>query len=218
MRTMLTIADLRGLVSFPVALGVASSSPQASDRVLSPRETEFARGREAAFAALASLGIETEDIPTGPNGAPVWPSGIVGSITHTASIALAVAARTSDRAAIGIDVEGEDRRLDPRTLRRIFTESELERLSTASDPRSRLAMFCAKEASYKALSAFVPTLGWHDVDFRFDGNEQLLGELSARAASFAPIATVAARVLFAGGFVVVCVEIPALSRAIQDRN
>jgi 4'-phosphopantetheinyl transferase EntD len=78
-----------------------------------------------------------------------------------------------------------------------------------------LILFCAKEATYKALSAFVPRLGWQDVEFRFEGNDRLLGQLSARAASFARIATVTARVLVAGGFVVVCVEIPAVSRASQ---
>jgi hypothetical protein len=64
----------------------------------------------------------------------------------------------------------------------------------------------------------VPSLGWHDVDFHPDGADRLTGVLSARAARFAPVATVSARVLVAGGFVVVCVEIPAqdnINRASQ---
>jgi 4'-phosphopantetheinyl transferase EntD len=208
---MLVIGDLRRLISASVGLGFAQneSRAQAFGGVDSLRAAEFARGREAAFAALASIGVAAEGIPAGPNGAPVWPTGVVGSITHTANIALAVAARTSDRIGIGIDVEREDRRLDPRTIRRIFTESELRRLSTASGHEShQLALFCAKEATYKALDRFVPTLRWHDVDFRPDGTGHLTGALSARAAGFAPVEGVDARVLVSGGFVVVCVEIP----------
>jgi 4'-phosphopantetheinyl transferase EntD len=218
---VLALEDIRLVVSAPVALGlrrVSTGAPAGlpdqdasrSGSAFLHRDEEFARGRAAAIEALTSLGFGTDAVRVGERGEPRWPDRVVGSITHTADIALAVAARTSDVAAIGIDIERQDRRLDARTMRRICTPLELILLTEEdNDGLSPLILFCAKEATYKALSGFVSGLGWHDVDFNFDGTDRLTGVLSARAAQRAPVATVEARVLVAGGFVVVCVEIPA---------
>lgn len=222
---MLVPEDVGLVVSPPVAIGLRRGSSGAgrpdrnasrSGSASSRGDEEFVRGRAAASAALTSLGFETGAVLVGEHGEPRWPDGVVGSITHTADTALAVAARISDLAAIGIDLERQDRQLDVRTMRRICTPLELDLLAEPGrDDLMPLILFCAKEATYKALSAFVPKLGWHDVDFSFEGKDRLKGKLSARAASFAPVETVTARALVAGGFVVVCVEIPAVNRASQ---
>ncbi|WP_352542194.1 hypothetical protein [Mesorhizobium sp. M0018] len=51
------------------------------------RGAEFLAGRAMADAALQALGQLTTEIPIGPDRAPVWPKGSVGSITHARGIA-----------------------------------------------------------------------------------------------------------------------------------
>src|SRR5690242_12311145 len=46
------------------------------------RRKEFATGRACARAALARLGRPSAAVLRGPGGAPQWPEGVVGSITH----------------------------------------------------------------------------------------------------------------------------------------
>src|SRR5258707_14555226 len=101
---MLTAEDVRRLVLPPVAVGVRHGSSREGSPA-SSHEVEFAFGRQAAAEVLASLGFETEAIPVGPRGAPRWPEGVVGSISHTDGLAISVAARATERTAIGIDVE-----------------------------------------------------------------------------------------------------------------
>ena len=82
-------------------------------RAVAVRRLEFARGRGCAREALAALGVAAGPIPVGPEREPVWPSGVVGSITHCEGFVAAVVARAADLRAIGLDVEtaapvGED--------------------------------------------------------------------------------------------------------------
>ena len=46
------------------------------------RRREFATARACARAALAKLGVPAAPIVPGSRGAPQWPPGVVGSITH----------------------------------------------------------------------------------------------------------------------------------------
>ncbi|MGI8522578.1 MAG: hypothetical protein ACR2K3_04605 [Nocardioides sp.] len=47
------------------------------------RCTEFATSRACVRAALARLGAETGPLLRHDRGAPVWPSSVTGSISHT---------------------------------------------------------------------------------------------------------------------------------------
>lgn len=69
------------------------------------RRAEFLAGRRCAFRALRDLGCSIGDLPIGPDRAPVWPSGFLGSITHAGTIAAAVAAPAGNIRGIGIDIE-----------------------------------------------------------------------------------------------------------------
>jgi 4'-phosphopantetheinyl transferase EntD len=51
------------------------------------------------------LGVGKVPILRGYRGAPRWPTGIAGSITHCAGYCAAAVARTKDLAAIGLDAE-----------------------------------------------------------------------------------------------------------------
>jgi 4'-phosphopantetheinyl transferase EntD len=114
------------------------------------RRRDFALGRACARAALACLGHGDAAIAKGGEGAPVWPVGIVGSITHTMGYAAALAGESRGFTEIGIDAErtgGVTQDLWPR----LFTADEQLTLRTHPDPPlAAILLFCAKEACYKA--------------------------------------------------------------------
>ena len=56
------------------------------------RRRDFALGRACAHAALSTLGHDMAVIGRRENGAPHWPDGVVGSITHTSGYAAALVA------------------------------------------------------------------------------------------------------------------------------
>jgi 4'-phosphopantetheinyl transferase EntD len=107
------------------------------------RRREFAAGRIAASQALATLGI-TSDVPMGQDRAPIWPSGICGSITHTRTIALAVVLRAG---TVGIDLE-PDGVVTPDLWADILLPQE--RALASENPALATRIFCAKEAVFKA--------------------------------------------------------------------
>lgn len=69
------------------------------------RRREFATVRRCAREALAELGVGSLPILAGERGAPQWPDGIVGSMTHCDGFRAAAVARTSDARSVGIDAE-----------------------------------------------------------------------------------------------------------------
>jgi len=69
------------------------------------RRRDFTLGRACAHAALAELDLDKGPIARAGNGAPVWPAGLVGSITHTPGYAAALVARAADFAGLGVDAE-----------------------------------------------------------------------------------------------------------------
>ncbi|MGW0495853.1 4'-phosphopantetheinyl transferase family protein [Streptomyces sp. NPDC003007] len=116
------------------------------------RRAEFITGRHCARAALRALGVEPVPIPKGERGTPVWPPGVVGSITHCAGYRAAAVAHRAEVPTLGVDAEPNEP-LPDGVLRTISLPSEREMLSalpahpgTAWD---RL-LFSAKESVYKA--------------------------------------------------------------------
>lgn len=116
------------------------------------RRAEFRAGRTYARAALSELGIARAPIVAGPDRAPVWPPGVTASITHDDTYCGVMAARVSDYAAVGIDIESAAP-LDTDLVRSICSAAELEHGAALGDTLpvdfSKL-VFCAKETAYKA--------------------------------------------------------------------
>jgi 4'-phosphopantetheinyl transferase EntD len=116
------------------------------------RRREFALGRACARAALAALGHDAVTIGRRENGAPLWPEGVVGSITHTSGYAAALVAKTERFSGVGLDAErvgGVTENLWPR----LFDTAERDYLEGLAEAECKLAatlFFCAKEACYKA--------------------------------------------------------------------
>jgi 4'-phosphopantetheinyl transferase EntD len=104
--------------------------------------------RLAARELLARLGHPQCPVPKGPAGAPVWPPGLVGSLSHDDEIALAAVARSRDFRAVGIDVEPAAPL--PADLLDIVATAR-ERPGLAADPLRGRLLFAAKEAVYKAV-------------------------------------------------------------------
>ena len=147
-----------------VAAGEAFAAPltacerQSLGTVSTDRLREFESGRAYAKRALSMLGIDNIDLPIGPNRSPVWPAGIVGSITHVRcsdeGMYAAAIARADAVLAVGIDLEIEDT-LDPHTWPYVMTPKELRRLFVLpAGIRRKEAQYIwgAKEASAKAVT------------------------------------------------------------------
>ncbi|WP_346346908.1 4'-phosphopantetheinyl transferase superfamily protein [Streptomyces sp. MBT27] len=118
------------------------------------RRREFTTVRACARRALGQLGVASVPILPGLRGAPGWPAGVVGSMTHCVGYRAAAVARTEDVVAIGIDAEPN---LPIRT-------DGARDLVTVAEERARLPalrarrpevhwdrlVFSAKESVYKA--------------------------------------------------------------------
>lgn len=118
------------------------------------RIAEFTAGRACARRALADLGIPDFALRMGADRAPLWPPGIVGSITHCPGYCAAVAIPASACSGIGIDAE-QPGTLDADAEASFCTVDERAWLARhAPDARARAAtaLFSAKEAVVKALA------------------------------------------------------------------
>jgi len=128
------------------------------------RRRDFALGRACARAALAALDFPGLPIGRAQSGAPLWPPGAVGSITHTRGFAAALVGHAAEFRALGIDAERCEAMQDA-LAPRLFVPSELAALSVLDASRRRemaTLLFSAKEAYYKL---FNPLTGQR-LDFR----------------------------------------------------
>ncbi|WP_030740096.1 4'-phosphopantetheinyl transferase family protein [Streptomyces sp. NRRL F-5135] len=121
-------------------------------RAVPKRRREFTTVRFLARRALRRLGEAPVPLLPDRRGAPSWPAGVVGSMTHCEGYRAAVVARSPRTAAVGIDAE-PDAPL-PEGVRDVVTlPGERARLDAlaARDPRvswDRL-LFSAKESVFK---------------------------------------------------------------------
>ncbi|WP_103510900.1 4'-phosphopantetheinyl transferase [Streptomyces sp. SM13] len=69
------------------------------------RRNDFATARACARRAMAGLGLPPVAVLHGHRGRPLWPGGIVGSLTHCDGYRAAALARAQDVLSLGIDAE-----------------------------------------------------------------------------------------------------------------
>ena len=178
------------------------------------RQAEFAAGRAAARAALRGLGLVPFAIPMGADRAPVWPSGVVGSITHHGGQCLAVVARRMSFGGLGIDLEPLDP-LPGELIPEILTPDEVRWLAEQpADQRGMLAriVFSAKESTYKALYPQMREVaGFDAMEIRPDPGAGRFRARLLRSFGAVPAGrALEGRVLCASGHVVTLMGLPAV--------
>jgi 4'-phosphopantetheinyl transferase EntD len=153
-------------------------------RAVAKRRAEYAAGRACARAALSALGHRPGPIPRDSDrGAPVWPAGFVGSITHTDGYRAAAVARTGDILTLGIDAEPHGP----------LPHGVLDVVLATPDERSALTdftgkhpeihwdrlLFSAKETVYKAWHPFHRRmLGFTEAELLFTRDPEDAGDLN----------------------------------------
>ncbi len=153
-------------------------------RAAPKRRRDFAAGRHCARRALAQLGIADFVLRAAPDRVPLWPAGVVGSISHTTDFCLAVVAETGIAAGIGVDAEvlGD---VGEHLWPRICTPRErdwLESLDAARRPRAATLIFSVKEALYKCQYPLTREwLGFHDLEIEPPASVAAAGGIFVRA-------------------------------------
>lgn len=166
---------------FPPEVVVVEATPEMYGGALLPEEEpavakavekrrrEFTAGRNAARAALEKLELPAVALPQEEDRTPRWPTGVVGSITHTKGRCAVAVARRGPILGVGFDIEQADPLKDG-MLRLIATPDEqqqLARLPAGVDWGK--VTFSAKEAFYKCYYPLARTyLGFHDVELAID--------------------------------------------------
>ena len=179
--TTVTVAQSHGEELPDGALGLYPGEEELLVRAVPKRRREFTVARWCAREALRQLGAPAGAIPKGSAGEPLWPIGVVGSITHHAGYAAAVVGWRSQLLTMGVDAEPNEP-LPDGVLELTASAGEITHLDslTVVDPRvhwGRL-LFCAKEAIYKAwYPVHMRWLGFEDVDVRLGLNGSFRGRL-----------------------------------------
>ncbi|MEQ9258487.1 MAG: phosphopantetheinyl transferase, partial [Roseovarius sp.] len=109
-------ADLAQRIAalFPVEVSVATADPTAEpatplfhsesaavEKACDRRKREFHAGRTAAHRAMQLMGEPPAPVPAAANRAPLWPSHLTGSISHSETLCAAVLANTRATPALG---------------------------------------------------------------------------------------------------------------------
>jgi 4'-phosphopantetheinyl transferase EntD len=149
---------------------VAPLTPEderAMEKAVARRRREFAAGRWCAGTALEQLRVTDPHVGRGPHGSPMWPAGIVGSITHCAGYCAAAVAHSDVVDALGIDAE-VIQTIDA-IARRVCSPEEMAALPRLPGIDASLVAFSAKEATFKAWYPLTARmLSYHDISVSLD--------------------------------------------------
>lgn len=122
-------------------------------RAVDKRRREFTTVRACARQAMARLGVPPAPIVPGPQGAPAWPDGVIGSMTHCQGYRASALALRRDVLTIGVDAEPAAP-LPEGVLASIALPSEVTAVTTLAASHPDVAwdrlLFSAKESVYKA--------------------------------------------------------------------
>ncbi len=164
--------------------GLHPSERACVDRAVAKRQHEFATGRLLARRLLARLGAPDFALLAGSDRAPIWPPGVIGSISHSHGLCVVVVSPRGALAGLGVDVE-EAGAVHPELWRRVLRpeeESWLRSRPFAEQRRLAAVFFSAKEALYKAQYPITRArLGFHDVSLELETSN---GTFRARVPGF----------------------------------
>lgn len=140
-------------------------------RAVDKRRREFTTGRHCARQALTALGVSPGPLPRGERGAPVWPAGVVGSLTHCDGYRAAAVAHRSEVTSLGVDAEPHARLPDD-VLGGVTLPAERDALAGLERRHPRLhwdrLLFSAKESVYKTWFPLTGAwLGFEEAEVEF---------------------------------------------------
>ncbi len=104
--------------------------------------------RIVARKLMQRMGIPAQPVLKTTAGMPRWPNGLVGSMAHDSTVAIAALASRDHFLSIGIDIEPAEA-IEPSLLDLIATERE--RIQIAGSGLQGRLLFAIKEAVYKAV-------------------------------------------------------------------
>ncbi|MBQ1046364.1 MULTISPECIES: 4'-phosphopantetheinyl transferase family protein [unclassified Micromonospora] len=184
-------------------------------RAVAGRRQEFVTARRCAREALARLGYAPVPIRSGTRREPVWPEGVVGSITHCVGYRAAAVAPAGALAGLGIDAEPHEP-LPDGVAGVVTVAGEPERLAAlrAADPATHWdrLLFSAKESVYKAWYPLTGRwLGFEEAELTFDRAGRFTARIlvdGARVDGGPPLDVLDGRWLVAGGLLLTAVVVP----------
>lgn len=160
--------------------------PDSISRSVLKRQAEFFFGRYVARHSLKRQNIFDQNIGIGSNRMPLWPNGIVGSISHTDSIAICTTMFATRCSYLGIDIEKiMDRSISDDIQEAVLSFEELIVLEQSIIPLNVLITlaFSAKESLFKALYPCITQyLDFHDAKIVRIDKEKIILELVERIA------------------------------------
>ena len=187
-------------------------------RAVGKRRAEFTTVRTCARIALGRLGLPPAALLSGPKREPLWPDGVVGSITHCDGYRAVAVARADRLASIGIDAEPHDA-LPGGILDRIALPAERAHLRDlpAGVHWDRL-LFSAKESVYKTWFPLARRwLGFEDAALLFSpGADPTRGTFAVDllvdplpVVAGRPVRTLRGRYAVRGGLLGTAITVPA---------
>lgn len=205
------------LLEYPEDLKAHPAEEHLIAKSVEKRRRDFIGARHCARLALAELGEPPVAIGKGERGAPIWPRGVVGSLTHCDGYRAAAVAHKMRFRSIGIDAEPHAT-LPEGVLDSVSLPPEREWLK-ATDSALHLdrLLFCAKEATYKAWWPLTARwLGFEEAHITFEiedgsadsGNGTFHSELLVPGQTNdggAPLLSFDGRWLIADGFILTAI-------------
>lgn len=116
------------------------------------RKNEFYSGRWSAIQCLAKKNASNLSIQIGEDRAPIWPMGIIGSISHSDQLAATLLDENTYCLAIGLDIQPISSQTLAQNLKNfILHPLEIKRFGHQFNARLFDLIFSAKETLFKAL-------------------------------------------------------------------
>ncbi len=151
-----TCAPIPWFIEAGPAVISASSYPEEMALVagaVPQRVAEFCSGRHYARRALQRAGKAPVAIGRGERGQPLWPRGVLGSLSHDQALVLVALTPDDHLRGLGVDLLLEPDRVTPDMAYLIADPRELAGLAPLAGAVPPLALaFSVKEAVVKAVS------------------------------------------------------------------
>ena len=148
------------------------------------RQRHYRAGRYCAQLALEQLGIPKAVLGLTEHGAPAWPEGTIGSITHTMGLVSAAAAARKRCLGLGLDVESIASLDKAHALAaRAATSSEVFAVmdSAKTDYATAVTLIvAAKHSLYKCLHPQIGGRSFSYLDASVDDAQLPAGRFRAR--------------------------------------